>query len=114
MQLGSFDQSTLQFPSRPIVSLFGTTVIENRTDSANDKRSRLAAPPDSSQGSGRWVAATSCLLLTNGDDQRPVHREGVHRGPTRRRQRHDPFTLPPEVFHPGLRPWVEQGHFLPG
>ncbi len=60
-----------------------------------------------------WVATSGGLLQPDGDDQRPVHRQGGGRRPARRAKGHHKRTLPAEVLTPSLSPRVIQRHILP-
>jgi hypothetical protein len=52
------------------------------------------------------------LFLPNGKDQRSVHRQGFNRDSPRRREAHQPDTVPPKMIAPHIDPRVVQAHFL--
>ncbi len=57
------------------------------------------------------MTAADDFFLSDGDDERPIHIQSSHSGPSRRCQRHNPYDVPAEVFILALRPWVKQRRF---
>ena len=58
------------------------------------------------------MATSGGFLLTDGDDERAVHCESSHRGPTRRCKAKNANAIPLEMSSPTFSAWVKQWHLF--